>query len=130
MGRQAVSELTHLLGRLRDKALARAAFIVSEDGAMLRWDTEPGVSADALGSVAVRHIGGVEGLAGQLQTTEFGVVFHNSPTENVYVAVLGRELLLAVLFDESRTSLGAVRLCVKAFRDEVIRVASDELPDE
>ena len=100
--------MTDVLGRLRREALARAAFVVDEEGTILASDTDADTPLERLGQTAVERIGGVEGLARQVNTPDFGVLFHDVAGEDVYVSTLSQGRTLGVLFDQNQTSLGAV----------------------
>jgi predicted regulator of Ras-like GTPase activity (Roadblock/LC7/MglB family) len=116
--------VTDVLARLRGECLARAAFIVNEEGNILSAETDAGTSLATLGHAAVECLDGAEGLARQINTPEFGVVLHDVTGEDVFVSPLAEGCTLGVLFDQGRTSLGNVRLRVKALRDELVREAS------
>ncbi len=126
LGRQRVSELTVVLARLRDEAFARAAFVVDEDGDILAYDADSQTGLDELGRTSVTQLGGAEGLARQLDTPDFGVVFHDAVGQDVWVSVLNDGYILGILFDQGRTSLGNVRLRASAFRAHLLQAISDE----
>jgi predicted regulator of Ras-like GTPase activity (Roadblock/LC7/MglB family) len=116
--------VTDVLAHLRRETLARATFVVDGDGEILAADGDAGTLLESLGHAAVERIDAAEGLAAQLDSPDFGVVF-DVAGKNVYVSALGEDRTLGILFDESRTSLGTIRLRVKALHDELVREASN-----
>jgi len=116
-----MSQLNELLCQLRDESCALGVLVVSEEGSLLAWDTGPGLSAESLSRSAIRSIGGIEGLARQLETDQFGVLYQNSPTETVYITALDREHVLAVFFEEGKVSPSEVQQSVRAIRGALVR---------
>src|SRR5262245_19428203 len=113
--------MNDVLGRLRREALARAAFVVDDDGVVLAADSDAETPLERLGEMAIEQLGGVAGLARQITTSDFGLLFHDVTGEDVYVVALDDGWTLGILFDQNKTSVGAVRLHVMAFRAELMR---------
>ena len=116
--------MTDVLAQLRRETLARATFVVDDEGQILAADTDAGTSLESLGQTAAERIGSVDGLTRQIDSPEFGVVFHDATGEDVYVSALAEGRTLGVLFDQAHTSLGTVRLRVKALHNDLVRELS------
>jgi predicted regulator of Ras-like GTPase activity (Roadblock/LC7/MglB family) len=63
----------------------------------------------SLGSLAAGHVAASDGLARLIGEKEFSVLVHEGEKENIHIAVVARQVLLVVVFDQ-RASVGLVRL--------------------
>jgi predicted regulator of Ras-like GTPase activity (Roadblock/LC7/MglB family) len=117
-------ETTEVLRALRMLASARAVFIVDDLGEVVAFEGEPDFDAMRLGELAVTRIGGIDGLIRQVGQTEAGVLFHDVPGQDIYLASISDERILAILFDQHKTSLGAVRRQVKAHLEALLLATS------
>jgi hypothetical protein len=117
--------LGRLLASLRRDALARAAFIVDDDGQIVAADAEADLQLEMLARTAIFQLGGVEGLRRQMRD-DFSVLFHEVTGEDVCASALDDEHTVAVLFDQRRCSLPAVRACLKAHRRELLEAISND----
>lgn len=110
--------LAEICEKLARDALAKAIFIVDEDGQLI---TAHGDTADidttGLASLIAGSTAATGGLAQMLGEEEFPVHFHEGEHLNLHVSLIRQSLILVVIFDE-RSSLGLVRLRVKrAYRE-------------
>ena len=65
------------------------------------------VSALVAGAVEVSHQ-----MSKALKKDQFSIIFHEGPRDNVQVSLVGKQLILGVVFDSTAT-LGMVRLYAK-----------------
>jgi predicted regulator of Ras-like GTPase activity (Roadblock/LC7/MglB family) len=101
---------------------ARTALIVDRTGQMVATVGEaPAFDSTAFASLTAADFSANDQLARMLGETEFGALFHQGERESMYLADVAHRVILVVLFD-TRTTLGLVRLKLKATVDELARI--------
>lgn len=113
-----------LNGFLRESS-ARTALIVDRTGQMVATVGEaPAFDPTAFASLTAADFSANDQLARMLGEPEFGALFHQGERESMYLADIARRVILVVLFD-NRTTLGLVKLRVRAAVDELNQVFSE-----
>ncbi len=111
-----------LLERLVRDASARGIFLVDKDGQLVAEAGEMrAVDSTSLASLAAGSVAATGGLAQIIGEEEFPVHFHQGQRDSLHITLVGRRIILVVIFDE-RSSLGLVRLRVKKVSGELARV--------
>lgn len=102
----------HLTTLLRESD-ARCAMVVDRTGQLLANAGEA-LSFDptVFASLTAADFSANDQLAKMIGEPEFASLFHQGEKESMYLADVGRRLILVVLFDQ-RTTVGLVRLRVK-----------------
>ncbi len=102
----------HLTELLRESD-ARSAMVVDRTGQLLA-NAGGALSFDAtvFASLTAADFSANDQLAKMIGEPEFASLFHQGKKESMYLADVGRRLILVVLFDQ-RTTIGLVRLRVK-----------------
>jgi len=102
----------HLTELLRESD-ARCAMVVDRTGQLLATVGEA-LSFDptVFASLTAADFSANDQLAKMIGEPEFASLFHQGQKESMYLADVGRRLILVVLFDQ-RTTVGLVRLRVK-----------------
>jgi predicted regulator of Ras-like GTPase activity (Roadblock/LC7/MglB family) len=102
----------HLTMLLRESD-ARAAMVVDRTGQLL-VNAGEALSFDptVFASLTAADFSANDQLAKMIGEPEFASLFHQGEKESMYLADVGRKLILVVLFDQ-RTTVGLVRLRVK-----------------
>lgn len=125
--------LTQTCERLARDALAKAIFIVDQDGQLVTLTGETsGIDTTGLASLVAGSTAATGGLAQMLGEEEFPVHFHEGTHTHLHVSVISSELILVVIFDD-RSSLGLVRLRVKrayAEMREIVEKVKSRMSDE
>ena len=104
---------------------ARTALIVDRTGQMVATVGEaPAFDPTAFASLTAADFSANDQLARMLGETEFGALFHQGERESMYLADIARRVILVVLFD-NRTTLGLVKLRVKAAVTQLTQVFTD-----
>jgi len=65
-----------------------------------------------------------DGLAKLIGEKEFSILFHEGRKDNIHISIVGKRLILVVIFDE-RSSLGLVRLRVRKASADIERVLNE-----
>lgn len=113
-----------LNGFLRE-SVARTALIVDRAGQLVATVGEPpAFDPTAFASLTAADFSANDQLARMLGEPEFGALFHQGERESMYLADVARRVILVVLFD-NRTTLGLVKLRVRAAVQELNQVFAD-----
>lgn len=105
--------LQQVLRRLRVESGASVVLLVDKNGQRIAsvGDVEA-LDMTALASLTAGNVAATDGLARILGEREFSVLLHEGEKENIHVSIVGRRVILVVIFSD-RSSLGLVRLRVR-----------------
>lgn len=105
--------LEDICDRLVRDALAKAIFIIDNDGQLITGTGETGdIDTTSLASLVAGSAAATGGIADMLGEERFPVHFHEGKETHLHISVIRDALILVVIFDD-RSSLGLVRLRVK-----------------
>ncbi len=111
-----------LLNTLRMDASAKIVFLVDKNGQQIAGAGEvDSVDTTSLASLTAGNVAATDGLAKLIGEKEFSILFHEGRKDNIHISIVGKRLILVVIFDE-RSSLGLVRLRVRKASADVERV--------
>jgi predicted regulator of Ras-like GTPase activity (Roadblock/LC7/MglB family) len=117
--------ITKALQRFLDDANARCALLVDRSGQLVATVGEqPRFDSTAFATLTAADFSANDQLARMLGEPEFGALFHQGERESMYLADIARRVILVVLFD-NRTTLGLVKLRVRATVQELNQVFTD-----
>jgi predicted regulator of Ras-like GTPase activity (Roadblock/LC7/MglB family) len=101
---------------------ARCALLVDRSGQLVASVGEqPDFDPTAFATLTAADFSANDQLARLIGETEFNSLFHQGEQESMYLVDISRRVILVVLFD-NRTTLGLVRLKVKATVEELTRL--------
>ena len=111
----------HLQAFLRESN-ARCALLVDRTGQLVATVGEPPqFDSAAFASLTAADFSANDQLAKMIGEQEFASLVHQGEKESMYLADVARRVILVVLFD-NRTTLGLVRLKMKAAVDELTKL--------
>jgi predicted regulator of Ras-like GTPase activity (Roadblock/LC7/MglB family) len=114
--------ITKALERFLQESNARCALLVDRTGQIVATVGEkPTFDPTAFATLTAADFSANDQLAKLIGEKEFSSLFHQGERESMYLADVARRVILVVLFD-NRTTLGLVRLKVKATVDELTRL--------
>jgi predicted regulator of Ras-like GTPase activity (Roadblock/LC7/MglB family) len=114
--------LEDICDRLVRDALAKAIFIIDQDGQVITYTGETSdIETTSLASLVAGSAAATDGIADMLDEDNFPVHFHEGEETHLHVSVVQQTLILVVIFDD-RSSLGLVRLRVKRAYQEMEQV--------
>src|ERR687894_1909830 len=114
--------ITALLQRFLYDSNARTALLVDRTGQLVATVGEkPSFDPTAFATLTAADFSANDQLAKLIGEKEFNSLFHQGERESMYLADVLHRVILVVLFD-GRTTLGLVRLKVKAAVDELARL--------
>ncbi len=123
-----------ILSTLLYEANARCALLVDRTGQLVTTVGEqPNFDSAAFASLTAADFSANDQLASLIGEEDFSSLFHQGRTESMYLADIGKRLILVVLFNK-QTTLGLVRIKIKdavvgltrAFEDVFGRSEADE----
>ena len=102
-----------IVDRLVREANANVVFIIDKNGQLISsaGDTDH-IDTTSLASLTAGNIAATGGIAKLLRENEFTTQFHEGERANIHIQLVGKRVILVVIFD-NKTSLGLVRLRVK-----------------
>jgi predicted regulator of Ras-like GTPase activity (Roadblock/LC7/MglB family) len=105
--------LQQVLRKLKGESGASVVLLVDKNGQRIAsvGDVEA-IDMTALASLTAGNVAATDGLARVLGEREFSVLLHEGEKENIHVSIVGRRVILVVIFSD-RSSLGLVRLRVR-----------------
>src|SRR5688572_17057367 len=114
--------ITTVLQRFLYDSNARCALLVDRAGQLVATVGEqPTFDPTAFATLTAADFSANDQLAKLIGENDFNSLFHQGEKESMYLADVARRVILVVLFD-NRTTLGLVRLKMKATVDELTRL--------
>lgn len=111
-----------VLNDLLYQSNARCTLLVDRTGQLVATVGEkPNFDATAFASLTAADFSANDQLATMIGEDEFNSLVHQGQKESMYLADIGRRLILVVLFD-NRTTLGLVRIKIKSAVEDLNRV--------
>jgi len=113
--------ITKSLERFLFDSNARCALLVDRTGQLVATVGEkPKFDPTAFATLTAADFSANDQLAKLIGENDFSSLFHQGEKESMYLADVARRVILVVLFD-NRTTLGLVRLKMKATVDELAK---------
>lgn len=113
LGESDHDRISEYLNELLRESDARSAMVVDRTGQLVANAGEAlKFDATVFASLTAADFSANDQLAKMIGEPEFASLFHQGEKESMYLADVGRRLILVVLFDQ-RTTVGLVRLRVK-----------------
>jgi predicted regulator of Ras-like GTPase activity (Roadblock/LC7/MglB family) len=117
--------LTEICEKLLRDSMARAIFLVDKVGQLVSSCGQiHDIDTTSLASLVAGATAATGGLANLLGEKEFPSHFHQGERDNLYIALIGEQLILTVIFD-NRSTEGLVRLRVKRAEADLRKVFQD-----
>jgi len=114
--------ITGLLSGLLRETNVRSLLLVDRTGQIVANVGEaPQFDTQAFASLTAADFSANDQLARMIGEHEFSSLFHQGEKESMYLVDVARRVILVALFDD-RTTLGLVRLKMKATVEELTRV--------
>jgi predicted regulator of Ras-like GTPase activity (Roadblock/LC7/MglB family) len=115
-------KIKSIIAKLKADANAKLVFVVDRNGQQIAQVGDiTDIDTTSLASLTAGNVAATDGLARLMGQEEFNILFHEGRHDNVHISIVGRRVILVVIFDE-RSSLGLVRLRVKRSTVELEQV--------
>jgi predicted regulator of Ras-like GTPase activity (Roadblock/LC7/MglB family) len=119
------NQIKSIISKLRVDANAKLVFLVDKNGQQIAGAGEVNlVDTTSLASLTAGNVAATDGLAKLIGEKEFSILFHEGRKDNIHISIVGKRLILVVIFDE-RSSLGLVRLRVRKASADIERVLNE-----
>src|SRR6476659_5059863 len=116
------NQIKQIISKLRIDANAKVVFLVDKNGQQIAAHGDiSNLDTTSLASLTAGNVAATDGLARLIGEKEFSVLFHEGERDNIHISIVGKRVILVVIFDE-RSSLGLVRLRVKKASTELENV--------
>ena len=117
--------ITEMMSALLRETNVRSLLLVDRNGQIVANVGEaPQFDTQAFASLTAADFSANDQLAKMIGEHEFASLFHQGEKESMYLADVAHRVILVALFD-NRTTLGLVRLKMKAAVEELTRVFED-----
>ena len=117
--------LTEICEKLLRDSMARSVFLVDKIGQLITaCGQTSNIDKTSLASLVAGATAATGGLANLLGEKEFPSHYHQGERDSLYIALVGEQLILTIIFD-NRSTEGLVRLRVKRAESELERVFHD-----
>ncbi len=113
------------LRKLSRQANAKVVFLVDKNGQLIAstGDTKD-IDTTSLASLTAGNIAATSEIAHLLGEKEFTILFHEGEKDNIHISLIGKRVILVVIFDQG-SSLGLVRLRVKKASEALAEIFED-----
>jgi predicted regulator of Ras-like GTPase activity (Roadblock/LC7/MglB family) len=106
-------KINDVLTKLYSETNSKVIFLVDRNGQLIASTGETeNLDTTSLASLTAGNIAATGSIAKLLGEKEFTIIFHEGYRDNIYISIVGRRVIMVVIFDE-RSSLGLVRLRAK-----------------
>lgn len=113
MMEQEQSEIQEVADRLQQDSRARTILIVDKNGQLIAASgVDANLDTTSISSLIAGNVAAIGGLAKLIEEEEFTGQFHEGRDLSIHMTIVGRRMILVVLFDKNTTH-GLVRLRVK-----------------
>jgi len=106
-------KINDVITKLYSETNSKVIFLVDRNGQLIASTGETeNLATTSLASLTAGNIAATGSIAKLLGEKEFTIIFHEGYRDNIYISIVGRRVIMVVIFDE-RSSLGLVRLRAK-----------------
>ncbi|MCH9684430.1 MAG: roadblock/LC7 domain-containing protein [Deltaproteobacteria bacterium] len=125
MYEEEVRQIQAVADRLQQDSRARAILVVDKNGQLIAASgSASDLDTTSLSSLVAGNVAATGGIAKLIEEDEFHGQFHEGKGISVHMTIVGRRVILVVLFDKSTTH-GLVRLRVKKASVELAAVLEE-----
>ena len=126
MYEEELKQIQKIVDRLLQDSRSRTILLIDKNGSMVAASGNYNeLDTTSLSSLVAGNVAATGGIAKLLQEDEFTGQFHEGKGMSINLSLVGRRIILVVLFDKNTTP-GLVRLRVKRAQDELVPIF-DEL---
>lgn len=122
MYEEELKQIQKIADRLQQDSRARTILLIDKNGQLVAAAGESSqLDTTSLSSLVAGNVAATGGIAKLLQEDEFTGQFHEGKGMSIHMTLVGRRIILVVLFDKNTTQ-GLVRLRVKRAQDELVPI--------
>ncbi len=122
MFEEELKQIQKIADRLHQDSRARTILLIDKNGQLVAAAGEStNLDTTSLSSLVAGNVAATGGIASLLKEDEFSAQFHEGKGMSIHMTLVGRRIILVVLFDKNTTQ-GLVRLRVKKAQDELVPI--------
>jgi predicted regulator of Ras-like GTPase activity (Roadblock/LC7/MglB family) len=122
MFEEELKQIQKIADRLHQDSRARTILLIDKNGQLVAAAGEStSLDTTSLSSLVAGNVAATGGIAQLLKEDEFSAQFHEGKGMSIHMTLVGRRIILVVLFDKNTTQ-GLVRLRVKKAQDELVPI--------
>lgn len=122
MFEEELKQIQKIADRLQQDSRARTILLIDKNGQLVAAAGEStSLDTTSLSSLVAGNVAATGGIAQLLKEDEFSAQFHEGKGMSIHMTLVGRRIILVVLFDKNTTQ-GLVRLRVKKAQDELVPI--------
>lgn len=122
MYEEELKQIQKIADRLQQDSRARTILLIDKNGQLVAAAGESAqLDTTSLSSLVAGNVAATGGIAKLLQEDEFTGQFHEGKGMSINLTLVGRRIILVVLFDKNTTQ-GLVRLRVKKAQEELVPI--------
>lgn len=122
MYEEELKQIQKVADRLQQDSRARTILLIDKNGQLVASAGDAAqLDTTSLSSLVAGNVAATGGIAKLLQEDEFTGQFHEGKGMSIHMTLVGRRIILVVLFDKNTTQ-GLVRLRVKRAQDELVPI--------
>src|SRR5690606_20734426 len=115
-------QIQAIADRLHQDSRARTILLIDKNGQLVAAAGDSAaLDTTSLSSLVAGNVAATGGIATLLREDEFTAQFHEGKGMSIHMSLVGRRIILVVLFDKNTTQ-GLVRLRVKKAQDELVPI--------
>ncbi|MEM6296002.1 MAG: roadblock/LC7 domain-containing protein [Myxococcota bacterium] len=120
-----VRQIQNVADRLQQDSRSRAILVVDKNGQLIAASgSASDLDTTSLSSLVAGNVAATGGIAKLIEEEEFTGQFHEGKGISVHMTIVGRKVILVVLFDKATTH-GLVRLRVKKATGQLEQVLEE-----
>jgi predicted regulator of Ras-like GTPase activity (Roadblock/LC7/MglB family) len=119
-----VRRIQSVADRLQQDSRARSILVIDKNGQLIAAAGSEELDTTSLSSLVAGNVAATGGIAKLIEEDEFTGQFHEGKGISVNMTIVGRRVILVVLFDKNTTH-GLVRLRVKKAGTELESILED-----
>ena len=119
-----VRQIQTVADRLRQDSRARSILVVDKNGQLVASSSAEELDTTSLSSLVAGNVAATGGIAKLIEEEEFTGQFHEGKGLSVHMTIVGRRMILVVVFDKNTTH-GLVRLRVKKASGELATILEE-----
>ena len=122
MYEEELKQIQKIVDRLQSDSRARTILLIDKNGQMVAASgSAQELDTTSLSSLVAGNVAATGGIAKLLQEDEFTGQFHEGKGMSINLSLVGRRIILVVLFDKNTTP-GLVRLRVKKAESDLVPI--------
>lgn len=122
MYEEELKQIQKIVDRLQQDSRARTILLIDKNGQMVAASgSAQELDTTSLSSLVAGNVAATGGIAKLLQEDEFTGQFHEGKGMSINLSLVGRRIILVVLFDKNTTP-GLVRLRVKKAESDLVPI--------